>query len=81
MDPLPPEIVAFVREGRKIDAIKALRERTGLGLKEAKDLIDALERQLGIERPSAGTKTLLFWVVLIVTAVVIYWISTRLSEG
>ena len=80
MDELPPEIVALVREGRKIDAIKALRERTGLGLKEAKDLIDALERQLGIERPSTATKSLIFWVVLIVTGVLVYWISTTYSR-
>ena len=80
MEEIPPDIQALVRERRKIHAIKALRERTGLGLKEAKDLIDALERQLGIERPSAGTKTLIFWVVLLITAVLVYWISTTLSS-
>jgi ribosomal protein L7/L12 len=30
--------------GRKLEAIKLVRERTGLGLKEAKDAIEALER-------------------------------------
>ena len=34
------EIIAAVDSGRKIDAIKRLREETGLGLKEAKDLVD-----------------------------------------
>ncbi len=29
-------------EGNKIGAIKALREETGMGLKEAKDTVDAL---------------------------------------
>jgi hypothetical protein len=33
--------------GKKIQAIKALREQTGLGLKEAKDLIDQAERRAG----------------------------------
>lgn len=33
-------------QGRKIDAIKAYRERTGAGLKDAKDAVDEMERQL-----------------------------------
>jgi ribosomal protein L7/L12 len=32
--------------GKKIEAIKVYREQTGVGLKEAKDYIDALERQI-----------------------------------
>lgn len=35
------EIRALIRAGRKIEAIKRVRELTGLGLKEAKDLVDA----------------------------------------
>ena len=31
-------------QGKKIDAIKLVREQTGLGLKEAKDFVEALER-------------------------------------
>jgi ribosomal protein L7/L12 len=34
----------LVREGNKIEAIKLVREQTGLGLKEAKDAVDAIER-------------------------------------
>ncbi len=40
------EIARLIREGNKIGAIKAYREQTGLGLKEAKDAVDALERQM-----------------------------------
>ncbi|MCB9497477.1 MAG: ribosomal protein L7/L12 [Fibrobacteria bacterium] len=32
-----------LRSGEKIRAIKILREATGLGLKEAKDVVDALD--------------------------------------
>ena len=32
----------LVRQGNKIEAIKLLRERTGLGLAEAKAFVDAL---------------------------------------
>jgi ribosomal protein L7/L12 len=37
------EILALLRDGNKIEAIKRLREATGLGLKEAKDAIDTIE--------------------------------------
>lgn len=40
----PPAVAAALRSGQKIEAIKALREATGLGLKEAKDWIEAWER-------------------------------------
>jgi hypothetical protein len=39
-------IRALVMRGKKIEAIKLYREQTGLGLKQAKDYIDALERQM-----------------------------------
>jgi ribosomal protein L7/L12 len=38
------EVLALLVMGRKIDAIKLLRERTGLGLAEAKNLVEAVER-------------------------------------
>ena len=42
MQPASQSIEDLVRAGRKIEAIKLLRVETGLGLKEAKDQIDAL---------------------------------------
>ncbi|HEX9366348.1 MAG TPA: ribosomal protein L7/L12 [Vicinamibacterales bacterium] len=54
--PLPPAADTLIRsllqERRKIDAIKALREGTGLGLKEAKDRVEAIEREMGL--PAGG---------------------------
>ena len=41
---LAAELVVEIAAGRKVEAIRLLRERTGLGLKEAKDAIEALER-------------------------------------
>lgn len=41
-----PEIRELLRQNRKIDAIKRVREKTGLGLAEAKDAVEALERSL-----------------------------------
>ena len=36
------EIQRLIRQGEKIEAIKLIRNRTGLGLKEAKDIADQL---------------------------------------
>jgi ribosomal protein L7/L12 len=35
-----PEVRAALGGGRKIEAIKLVRERTGLGLREAKELVE-----------------------------------------
>jgi hypothetical protein len=40
------EIRALIRADRKIEAIKLVRERTGLGLAEAKDAVEALEQTM-----------------------------------
>ena len=40
------EIRALIRADRKIEAVKLVRERTGLGLAEAKDAVEALERTM-----------------------------------
>lgn len=39
--PLPDEAVAALEKGNVIEAIKIVREKTGLGLKEAKDAVEA----------------------------------------
>lgn len=40
---LPPQVLEALRHGRKVEAIKLLRESGKLGLAEAKALIDRLE--------------------------------------
>jgi ribosomal protein L7/L12 len=40
------EIRALIRQNRKIDAIKRVRERTGFSLAEAKDAVEALEQTM-----------------------------------
>lgn len=40
------EIRELIRQNRKIEAIRRLRDATGLGLKEAKDAVEALERTM-----------------------------------
>jgi ribosomal protein L7/L12 len=43
---LSPEVQALVRAKQKIQAIKLYREQTGTGLKEAKDAVEAFERDI-----------------------------------
>ena len=38
-----PDVAAALASGSKIEAIKALREASGLGLKEAKELVERWE--------------------------------------
>ncbi len=41
-----PELRALVQSDRAIDAIKLVRERTGLGLRESKQVVDRLQSDL-----------------------------------
>ena len=49
-----PEIIALVRNGKPIQAIKLYRQITGAGLKESKDAIDGLRFDLGLARRRGG---------------------------
>lgn len=45
--PAIARVLELLGEGRKIEAIKAYREATGVGLAEAKDVVEAFERGVG----------------------------------
>ena len=66
---LEAEVLALLEQGRKIQAIKLYRERTGAGLKEAKDAVEALGEDGRIVTPSGsgclGVVLLLTLVLLI----------------
>ena len=49
---LPPEVVSAIESGRRIEAVKLLRESRGLGLAEAKEAVDAYARSR--EAPEAA---------------------------
>lgn len=44
---VPPDVIAAVMAGRRVEAVKLLREETGLGLREAKRIVDMLDRSHG----------------------------------
>jgi hypothetical protein len=54
------EILGLMKGGKKIEAIKRYREKTGLGLKEAKDAVEALAARYGIEKGAGCAGVLLF---------------------
>ena len=56
---LPDDAIEQIRSalfaGQKIEAIKLYREATGCGLKESKDVVEALEAELRIRSPELFT--------------------------
>lgn len=71
---LPPPVLEALRKGKKIEAIKLPRLERNLGLKEAKDLVDAYVRrdpllQRALEQAQAEAKRgCLLWLVGLLAA-------------
>jgi Ribosomal protein L7/L12 C-terminal domain len=71
---IPAAAIEAMRKGRKIDAIKATRQATGLGLKEAKEAVEAFierspdVRQEYLTATASAHNTL--WLVLAVLVAV-----------
>jgi len=81
-DQLPREVMEALDAGRKIEAIKLLREATGLGLKEAKLRVDAATTQRGpalasgeVPRSRFGSGFLL--VIVAIVLAVLGWLLLR----
>ncbi len=49
------EIIGYLERSEKIAAIKLYRDRTSLGLKEAKDAVEAIERRMGLSQTPERT--------------------------
>lgn len=76
---LSPEIYQLLAAGRKIAAIKLIREETGLGLADAKELADALSGHGTQDAPpppamkeEGGASGILAILAAIVIAFVVY---------
>lgn len=48
-EPSMPEVIACLEQGKKIHAVRAYRDATGVGLKEAKDAVERIARDRGLE--------------------------------
>jgi hypothetical protein len=86
-DPTPEQRQAFadaLYAGRKIAAIKQLRDWGGLGLKDAKEIIDHLETELRAAHPerfAAPKKSggCLLIAILLFPVAVVLWLLLRSS--
>lgn len=82
--PLPPAAILALQQGKKIEAIKILRAEQPMGLKEAKDAVDAYVRtqpqlqQSVAAAQTRATRTALFvFIVALAVAALAYWYSAR----
>ncbi|WP_158290222.1 ribosomal protein L7/L12 [Ramlibacter sp. WS9] len=81
---LPAPALDALARGQTIEAIRLVREQTGLGLKEAKDAVDAYESShprvsnLSPGQVSGGGSGV-FWLVAIVVAALGYYLFRRLG--
>lgn len=78
--PLPPTVQEALQRGNKIEAIKRLRQIEGIGLKEAKDAVEAsgagmLQALAPGEVPES--KGWLWVAVLLALAAVLAWLLLR----
>lgn len=79
---LPPEVLDALSRGRKIEAIKLLRESLNLDLKSAKEIIERYQRTHAVPEhenlsgmiKEDRTNSRLLWIVLVIAiASVIYF--------
>ena len=77
---LPPEAIAALQRGNKIEAIKLVREAQKLDLKDAKDRVDDYVKNdpvLQQKLPAAQAETtgsLVRWLILIALAIAGYYL-------
>lgn len=70
----PAPVTEALRRGNKIEAIRLLREHTGMGLKEAKDAVDAFQQQssatpVGLSPGEVpASRTGIWWLVAVAIA-------------
>ncbi|OJU88573.1 MAG: 50S ribosomal protein L7/L12 [Acinetobacter sp. 38-8] len=81
---MPREALDALRAGQLIDAIKITREKTGLGLKESKDLVErylkehpqeqALIQEQVAQRSRGGIQ---IFILIFIILVILIWFLTR----
>jgi ribosomal protein L7/L12 len=81
---LPLAAVSALQRGNKIEAIKIVRAERGLGLKEAKDLVEGylqtqpgLQASLSAAQSESGRKALLWLALLIGAGLLVYLLLFR----
>jgi hypothetical protein len=75
ISPLPTDAAVALQRGNKIEAIKIVRRASGLGLKEAKDLVEAnlsaepsLQAAYSAAQSQGGGRGLVLWLAVVLAA-------------
>lgn len=82
-DPLPPEAIAALNRGNKIEAIKIVRAALGVDLKDAKDLVDrhvAADPVMRLQSQTlqaAGRGSFRTAILLVVVIAALWWLYSR----
>jgi ribosomal protein L7/L12 len=72
---IPSQAIIELQQGRKIEAIRIVREEQGLGLKEAKDAVEAYVRtqpalqKVLDDRNAEAKSAFVKWILIIAAAV------------
>jgi len=82
---LPPSAAAALQQGNKVEAIRLLREKTGIELKAAKELVEANAERILSKRASLSpgevphSRGVVHWLVAsaIVVAFIVYDLLQR----
>lgn len=76
-DPSVARLLDLLRSGQKIAAIKAYREEHGVGLKEAKDAVEALAAEHGIaSKPAGCSSAALLFGAMVFGMLVARWVGS-----
>jgi Ribosomal protein L7/L12 C-terminal domain len=75
---LPQEVVSEIRANRKIQAIKLLRESQGIGLKDAKEVVEAYmeHHRDELPPPPERPRSSGFWVFIVLLVGLVYSLYT-----
>ena len=77
---LSAEVISALHRGNKIEAIKLLREEQGIGLKEAKDAVDAYVRTqpdlaaIFAAAQSRTSRSVLLWLLILIGGAILFYI-------
>ncbi len=74
LNSLEGQVLVLMQGQQKIRAIKLYREQTGVGLKQAKDAVEALAAKHGISQPAGCAGMVLFMVVVSTVIGVAAWV-------
>jgi hypothetical protein len=81
---LPPEAVSALERGEMIEAIKIVRQVTGLGLKESKDAVDAhlaanpaLRERNAVASIDSGRRLLIVLALFALAGLALVWLLKK----